>query len=640
MHSYTLTGGKGVPKALRDGIADYSKEDDFEFLSADLSAASDYIHHDLARAVWWGIVEATRDIKDMEDYISVGMACIGTQQTEIAGRVVKTSRGILMGLPLTWPILSLIQEFCAWRALSKVNQSSAIKRIPVAICGDDLVAAWTRRHTHVYHEELLAVGLVANKAKEYRSTRGAVFVEKLFRLRECTITEKIPLKSLRRETNNLWEWIKVRLPKSASVKRKFRFFKVHQVQRPLLSAVVQAKRSARNSSGKRNNQDVPQHFTLGPCISDESDKCSEPWRKAALMKFTRQIHARLIHSMENSGVPLYFPQSLGGWGFPGKQGAPLAFRKAAAVSVTGNTELVKRFSNIFLTSCAPNRLRKRLKAALKSIREWPERFDSTDKVQSKPVRDLQGEFVSRTLAFHAGDPTVSKLASRRYASVGSTAKRIRDTVYKLEKMWKSVKPIKATNAITLATRFDNRRVDGRYIDQLLMMNGVFDSMIKGYINAQEIDFALDYDMAVTVGWDANTGQEVKDILTDSQVDALNETLDEVEKNSQPKQVPQEEPSTENRKGVRQRDLELYTRYVALLRTKPRAIPDSRLKTIFEIATGLLEPQSIRQVENAKWRSGLPQRLKSWIKQFVLLVRVKKLTESEQLAMFGDIVTPN
>jgi hypothetical protein len=344
--------------------------------------------------------------------------------------------------------------------------------------------------------------------------------------------------------------------------------------------------------------------------------------------------------MENSGVPLYFPQSLGGWGFPGKQGAPLAFRKAAAVSVTGNTELVKRFSNIFLTSCAPNRLRKRLKAALKSIREWPERFDSTDKVQSKPVRDLQGEFVSRTLAFHAGDPTVSKLASKRYASVGSTAKRIRDTVYKLEKMWKSVKPIKATNAITLATRFDNRRVDGRYIDQLLMMNGVFDSMIKGYINAQEIDFALDYDMAVTVGWDANTGQEVKDILTDSQVDALNETLDEVEKNSQPKQVPQEEPSTENRKGVRQRDLELYTRYVALLRTKPRAIPDSRLKTIFEIATGLLEPQSIRQVENAKWRSGLPQRLKSWIKQFVLLVRVKKLTESEQLAMFGDIVTPN
>jgi len=460
-----------------------------------------------------------------------------------------------------------------------VNQSSAMERVPVAICGDDLVAAWTVRHTQEYHRQLLEVGLVANTSKEYRSTTGAVFVEKLFRLKRCSQTMVIPLKRHRVETNNLWEWIKVQIPNTATTKRKTVFYKVFQVQRPLLSAVVQAKRHARNSSGKRNNQDVPQHFTLGPCIAEESDKCTEPWRKTALLQFAKQVHAKLVNSMERSGVPLHFPQSLGGWGFPGKQGAPVAFRKAAAVSATGNTELVKRFSNIFLTSSAPNRLRKQLKAGLKSISDCPERFDSTEKVQTKPVLDLQSEFVSRTLAYHAMDPTKSKLATKRYASVGSTAKRVRDTVYKLGKMWKSVKPIKASNALSIAARYDTRKVDGRYLDQLLMLHGVFDSVIKGYLDSPEIEFRL------TTEEDLSNQPLENNPSAQHSDDDSDDTPDGAASNPPPQKgrrvssAASQDAPTQTSKGdavgrISLRDVEQSSRLEAILSTRPRAITDS------------------------------------------------------------------
>jgi len=114
IHSYSLAGGKGIPKALKDGTRDYAGFKDFEYLSADLSAASDFIPHDAARTIWDAICDELGSDIIPPIYQSVGQRCIGPQRVVMEdGKEITTRRGILMGLPLTWPILSLMQEFCA-----------------------------------------------------------------------------------------------------------------------------------------------------------------------------------------------------------------------------------------------------------------------------------------------------------------------------------------------------------------------------------------------------------------------------------------------------------------------------------------------------------------------------------------------
>ena len=61
VHNYDKSGGDGLPRPIMSGIAHHGLRDDFVFTSADLSAASDWLHFSASRAVWQGYTEALGD---------------------------------------------------------------------------------------------------------------------------------------------------------------------------------------------------------------------------------------------------------------------------------------------------------------------------------------------------------------------------------------------------------------------------------------------------------------------------------------------------------------------------------------------------------------------------------------------------
>jgi len=84
------------------------------FLSADLSKATDNLPFDLVNVLWETISEVCEIPNWLQRIIG---KMIGPQVLVYPdGAQVETRRGILMGLPLTWITLSMIQLFWANRA--------------------------------------------------------------------------------------------------------------------------------------------------------------------------------------------------------------------------------------------------------------------------------------------------------------------------------------------------------------------------------------------------------------------------------------------------------------------------------------------------------------------------------------------
>jgi len=131
--------------------------------SADLSAATDYIGHELAQTV--GRVLNRRLASDQRECAAV-MKILGSHDDE----GVLTSSGIHMGLGPTWVVLSLLNSFAAWNA--------GARKESYAVCGDDLVGLWKPSIKRKYEATLERLGLVVNKSKSFYGDRG-VFCERL-----------------------------------------------------------------------------------------------------------------------------------------------------------------------------------------------------------------------------------------------------------------------------------------------------------------------------------------------------------------------------------------------------------------------------------------------------------------------------
>jgi hypothetical protein len=412
--------------------------------------------------------------------------------------------GALMGVSATWPILALAQEFCADKAIRKnltLISGNRTKNF-VAICGDDLIAAWTSEFSETYFDVLKLIGLKRNVNKEYRSKLGGVFIEKAFTVRKH-IGEELPQPP---ETDSkpgevsLWAYIKLKFNNNEYYKpsiRRQKYMKIHYIQRPLLSAIVLAKAFARAGMVRpsKGQEDAPAFLTLGPCLTKEWNMSSEPWRKAAVIHVAMKIHRRVISRMEKSGIPLFYPRSLGGWGLPGKQVAPSRFRKASAAILNGQGELQKKLSNIFLFSKAPAYLRKKLNKGLKAIQDYPERFSPSAKPMT--LQEASRDYTSRVLAYHGHDPTKSKLQQIRYKNVGTIARLINNTIDKANKTWKSAKPMAASKALKLHNIFETKMVDTQYMNILLGRNGVYDNAVRDIIGSKGQSHFIPLDNIVT-----------------------------------------------------------------------------------------------------------------------------------------------
>lgn len=137
--------------------------------SADLKAASDYLPHDLIGAGVKGVIKGSGMTTDIAWLVR---RCVGSFNMEcVDGSSVTTSRGALMGCPVTWPLLSAYMCY-----LHEASKSDGW----YSVVGDDYLGCHTWRTNAMFSAALVRTGGVSSPGKDLCSGNGlGVLAEEL-----------------------------------------------------------------------------------------------------------------------------------------------------------------------------------------------------------------------------------------------------------------------------------------------------------------------------------------------------------------------------------------------------------------------------------------------------------------------------
>jgi len=160
-------------------------------VSTDLKRATDLLPLDLVRAVVDGLAVSGK-LPAWE--VTVLEALTGPQEVSYPdGTVLLSTRGILMGLPTSWAILSLVHLFWWSEAVARVagNRRVRLKDAFAAnkfcTCGDDGLAACWREVAREYSVLVEASGGSMSEGKHFEVVGNpsprAVFIERLYQFR-------------------------------------------------------------------------------------------------------------------------------------------------------------------------------------------------------------------------------------------------------------------------------------------------------------------------------------------------------------------------------------------------------------------------------------------------------------------------
>jgi len=97
------------------------------------------------------------------------------EDTKIQSRL--STNGILMGLPLTWVTLNLMQLFWVEQSALDVGASVKETRLNTRICGDDLLGHWSTRQIQAYEELVIRSNGKFSEGKHFKSKDFLVFTE-------------------------------------------------------------------------------------------------------------------------------------------------------------------------------------------------------------------------------------------------------------------------------------------------------------------------------------------------------------------------------------------------------------------------------------------------------------------------------
>jgi hypothetical protein len=147
------------PRALR-----FARRKGAVFFSADLSRATDGLSHHTV-----GVFCRNAEIDP--DIIFRNMS--------VDGHPLR--RGIFMGLPMSWTILSYIHR-------AVCDSVDPIQNYYLK--GDDLVALWTQRQISLYKERIASVGMPLNVSKTFTGPHKAVFCEGFYEASKTSYSKK------------------------------------------------------------------------------------------------------------------------------------------------------------------------------------------------------------------------------------------------------------------------------------------------------------------------------------------------------------------------------------------------------------------------------------------------------------------
>jgi hypothetical protein len=499
--NYSLLGHSGVPGSIRAAVAS-GVSDKNEFLSTDLSAASDYIPHDVAGAVWEGIWEVLGEGYPPY-YHDVGHRLLGPQRLEddmdrrhdvLRGVENKsTTRGILMGLPLTWPVLSILNLLAAKEATSTYSRLTADNCgflgskhwTTTCVCGDDMGAYWPIPCTQLYFDALESYGLKVNFKKTYRSPNGLIFVEELFKLGSVrqerpSEEESPPPLPGRPQTNQVWLWIEVELRRRGVTTRSYQ--KVAVVTRPRLSAILFAKKF-----GQKGDDVSPLWQILPRVACEQVGLAREPWRQKRVLEVVKRVHRKVITSMEKTGLPLHWPKCLGGWGLPGRQGASTKFRKVAASILYGKdpTGTMRTLSRAHLHGGLPDLVRRPFDRAMDLIENHQQDIETYVRGDGlSEYKDVEEEVLLRVVSFLSRHPDYDKSATAPVSTMSSTVARVSRLVKTLGDRWRSAAPMQISNVLLkyLDFQYGTELVRDDQLEEILHWTGIRDTYLTKVVS--------------------------------------------------------------------------------------------------------------------------------------------------------------
>jgi len=439
-----------------------------ELVSSDLSSASDWIPIEMASACWDGICDGARVD---QTWRKLGHQTIGQMSIQTPEGPVVTSRGILMGMPLTWPILSLINCFCAEysgetrrtnpRHLHRFNHTLQTR---YRTCGDDLFGAFTRTERSRYYFNLSISGLHVNQEKNAvvpaTPNAGLVFTEEIWRIRSH-LTH-----------SDAWH-------RSNPGSRRFTLEKVGKVR---LSALLRARHlTIEGLEGGKKNED-PAVYQLGPSLRDAVKELPEgsKFRRHVLQQ-ALAYHSTTVRKIFQTGAPPFVSPTFGGWGLPHPKGDEFGWkksrrthRKAIAVALTGRAGAQGKDLNALrqhLILAAPSENQRKADGILSGIRKTSTFRDCKEPVSTTKFRvrlgptpdDAPGAVLAnwhdfeKTMRASLGGFTAmladsSRLPQKIRYQIRSSARRSHREANRLAARWASVNPIRLSTAFRLRNR--------------------------------------------------------------------------------------------------------------------------------------------------------------------------------------------
>ena len=377
-----------------------------------------------------------------------------------------------------------------------------------ALFGDDQAAAWSVQKSEQYLYNIEYLGLKPNVSKSMRSKHGVVLCEELYTVSRTPLRGNVKIF----EDRTLWAFVLAAAPSSEGQEKALdQQIEVRHVKRVKLSALMRAKGVTRRNDGLlRQLSDIEsQAASLGPQLEEEFSGASKATIRAAL-EVSRLALPGLWRSMEQSGLPLHWPQKLGGWGIPGPQDAPPLFRKAAAVLLLSGErakrdirKLTAAFSlgllNPMQRSAVQTALTRLHRAELPQLPEshelmleaWKRHGGPTSSPiecfpSSKaplPIREAEAMVTATTLAWLALDPLTwgSKIndPGLRPQKIG---KFVKSSVSEIAGRWKSVKPLRPPTAIDLLEKLNLQQIDARVPQLVAIVTHVGLDLIRADLN--------------------------------------------------------------------------------------------------------------------------------------------------------------
>ncbi|AYD61666.1 RNA-dependent RNA polymerase [Blechomonas wendygibsoni narnavirus 1] len=301
-------------RAIKEVVAAWEEGD--VVYSSDLTSATDLCRQDVHIAVLeeillqWGFGQQAVHIA----HLALGPHYVDARKYGIDGFVQR--RGILMGNPLTWSLLNIVNFFCAAEALSPgdgVPHAIRVAERKFRICGDDLIGCVKRSVVDRYEARLKEVGYEPSLPKSFVSEVGGVFAETSFLLDKTVSLKPEDFPELDKP---------VRMVEKVSVQARF--------LGDIPSKILLPKPSG-----------LPLALRIGPdCTASLSNLPEGKHRQSRLRTMKRAVgvfYPDLISTLLKAGIDPGAPRGLGGAELPWARGCMLSVSKrAASILAAGN----------------------------------------------------------------------------------------------------------------------------------------------------------------------------------------------------------------------------------------------------------------------------------------------------------------